>query len=73
MYNWTDDTELSRLNHSGDKLLLKDTFNGVAITGEKGCGKTSGSAAHIHAGFLSIGAGGYAPCPKRTDFRDYMR
>jgi hypothetical protein len=73
MYIWTDDMELSGLNHSGDGLSLKDTFNGVVITGEKGCGKTTGSAAHIHAGFLAIGAGGYAPCPKRTDFRDYMR
>ena len=73
MHIWPEEMELLRLNSAGDSLTLKDTFNGSIITGEKGCGKTSGSAAHLHACFLAIGAGGFVFCPKRTDARDYGR
>jgi hypothetical protein len=69
---WPDDMELLRLNNAGDRLLLNDLFDGTLITGGKGSGKTSATAAHLHAGLLEAQCGGLVACPKITDARDYM-
>jgi hypothetical protein len=68
---WPDWMELLRLNNAGDRLYLKHLFDGTIITGNKGSGKTSATAAHLHAALLTIGCGGVVPCPKYSDFGQY--
>jgi hypothetical protein len=73
MYIWPDDMELLLLNGAGDRLSLKSTFNTNLAFGDMGSGKTSGFGAHLLIALLRVMAGGYLPCPKPTDYRDYMK
>lgn len=50
-----------------DSLTLSDVFEGVAIFGRSGSGKSSGSGAHMARSFLRQGFGGLVLCAKEDE------
>lgn len=57
----------------GDTFNLGDAFEGTAIFGRSGSGKTSGSGAALARSFLRCGMGGIVMCAKPEEADDWER
>src|SRR5579871_1728509 len=72
LYQWPDDTPMISLNRS-DSINLKSQFTPTLILGSPGAAKTTTTGAYLHSAYLELQLGGLVPCPKSTDYRDYMK